>query len=210
MNLSGRTWLWVLPVGLWALFTFWYTDFKGPLSPAEIERFGDRLEAMGAPPARIQRLKRFMEEDSGRQFIMVNALHLAAAPPELPATGPGAPADALMAHYMEHMYPALLRRACHPVFSGLAVFTAMDLVGITGAEHWTRASLMRYRSRRDMLEISTNPEFGGRHEYKVAALEKTIAFPVETQIYLSDPRWLHALLLLAIVGVADRLTYGKR
>lgn len=209
MNLSGRTWLWALPFGLWVLFTIWYTDFKGPLTSAEIERFSARLEAMGAPPDRIQRLRRFMEEDSGRQFIMVNALDLTEEPPTLPATGPGAPAEALMAHYMEHMYPALFRRACHPLFAGLAVFPALDLVGIAGAENWTRVGLMRYRSRRDMLEISTNPVFGGRHEYKVAALEKTIAFPVETQLYLSDPRWLLALLLLAIVGLADRMTFGR-
>lgn len=209
MNLSGRTWLWALPFGLWALFTIWYTDFKGPLTSTEIERFSARLEAMGAPPERIQRLRRFMEEDSGRQFIMVNALDLTEEPPTLPATGPGAPAEALMAHYMEHMYPALFRRACHPVFAGMAVFPALDLVGIAGAENWTRVGLMRYRSRRDMLEISTNPVFGGRHEYKVAALEKTIAFPVETQLYLSDPRWLLALLLLAIVGLADRMTFGR-
>ena len=44
-----------------------------------------------------------------------------------------------------------------------------------------------------------NPAFAGKHEFKMAALDKTIAYPVETQIYLSDPRLL--LLLILLVGV---------
>ena len=32
-----RKWVWGLCIVLWAGFTFWYTDFGGPLSEAEIE-----------------------------------------------------------------------------------------------------------------------------------------------------------------------------
>jgi hypothetical protein len=151
-----------------------------------------------------------MEEDSGGQFIMVNVIDMAAEPAELPATGPGASADELLDHYMEHMYPELLRRACHPVFAGAVVGTALDLAGIEGAESWTRVALMRYRSRRDMLEISTNPAFGDRHDYKLAAMDKTIAIPVETQLYLSDPRALLALVLLMSVAFAGLISGALR
>ena len=96
---------------------------------------------------------------------------------------------------MEHMYPELLKRASHPIFSGNAVFYSMDVLGIEGAERWTQAALMRYRSRRDIVEIASNPVFQGKHEFKIAALDKTIAYPVETQLYLSDPRLLLLLVL---------------
>ena len=37
-----------------------------------------------------------------------------------------------------------------------------------------------------------------KHDFKVAALEKTIAYPVETALYLSDPRFLLALILIIL------------
>ena len=57
---------------------------------------------------------------------------------------------------------------------------------------------MRYRSRRDMLEIVTNPAFQGSHEFKVAAIDKTVAFPVDPWYSLGDPRILLFLVFLVI------------
>ena len=59
---------------------------------------------------------------------------------------------------------------------------------------WTTGAGMRYRSRRDMLDIATNPAFAGSHEFKVAAMRKTIAFPIDPWIQLGDPRLVLALL----------------
>jgi hypothetical protein len=204
----SRAALWLIPAMLYAVFWFWYTPLGGPLTAAEMERFAAAIA--GDDPERGARLRRFMTEDTGRQFIMVNLLDMAKAPGELPATGPGASADDLLDHYMEHMYPELLRRASHPLLAGPAVSTAMDVVGIDGAAEWTRVGLMRYRSRRDLLEIATDPRFGARHEYKVAALEKTIAFPIEPQLYLSDLRLLLALVLVAGIALLDIFAFGFR
>lgn len=57
---------------------------------------------------------------------------------------------------------------------------------------------MRYRSRRDLMDILSNPAFAGRHEFKVAAIEKTIAFPLDPWFQLGDPRLVLALLFLVI------------
>ncbi len=46
------------------------------------------------------------------------------------------------------------------------------------------------------MEVVTHPNMLSRHDFKVAALEKTIAYPVETVLYLSDPRFLLALILI--------------
>jgi hypothetical protein len=45
--------------------------------------------------------------------------------------------------------------------------------------------------------------FSGKHHFKAAALEKTIAFPVEPDFNLGDPRLLIGLLLLALTALAD-------
>ena len=130
---------------------------------------------------------------------MVNALDLkdTLEPPSgMPADSA---ADDVMDVYVEHIFPALFARASHPVIAGDAIFTAMDIVGIEGAESWDSAGLVRYRSKRDLLEIASNPAFGEKHDYKVAALEKTIAFPITTRMNLGDPRLI--LGLLTIIGV---------
>ena len=100
--------------------------------------------------------------------------------------------------------------ACHPVMMGDAVHTAMDLVGIEGAEEWTMAALMRWRSRRAMMEVVSNPETLGRHEFKVAALDKTIAYPIEPRLYLSDLRFLLALVLLSGTSLVHIATASQR
>ena len=64
-----------------------------------------------------------------------------------------------------------------------------------GMHTWTQGAGVRYRSRRDLLEISTNPAFQGRHEFKIAAMQKTIAFPIDPWFQLGDPRLLLALFL---------------
>lgn len=150
-----------------------------------------------------------MEEDTGNQFIMVNNLDMAEAPPELPATGPGASASELIDHYMEHMYPAQFKRASHPVFYGNAVATAMDITGIKNAEVWTQGALFRYRSRRDVMAISTDPRFRERHEYKLGALDKTIAYPVEAILYPNDLRILMALIIFCLVSLIDLIVYRR-
>ncbi len=90
------------------------------------------------------------------------------------------------------------------------MYRALDLVGIEGAEHWSSAGVVRYRSRRDLMEIALNPIFNDKHEFKIAALQKTIAVPVEPQIYLGDFRLIAFLSLFFLVVVADALIFLRR
>ena len=88
---------------------------------------------------------------------------------------------------------------------GSAISPAIDLVNADGMENWDSAAIFRYRTRRDMLEIATNPAFSERHDYKLAALDKTIAFPIETKINFGDPRLLLGLLLVAVTSLLNNL-----
>ena len=205
----GRKGLWGGAALLWVLFTFWYTNTGGALTPEEVEHYVARYaEANGGGSS--ERLRAFLAADTGNQFLMVNLLDFDEDPPTVAGAQVGESAQSLLGRYMEFMWPALLSRACHPVWMGRAVGPNMDVVGIENADGWNQAALMRYRSRRDMIEIASNPEFAGRHEFKLAALEKTIAFPVENALYLSDPRLLLALLLLILCGLADRFLTPRR
>jgi hypothetical protein len=207
--MDTRRSLWLVTLLLYVLFCVWYTNLAGPLTADEMDYYTERFVQSGASTERIASMRRFMEEDTGRHFIMINALDMNDNPPNLPATGPDATASELINHYMEHMYPAQFARASHPVFFGTAVHRAMDVSGIEGAEHWDQGALFRYRSRRDILEIATNPAFAERHDYKMGALEKTIAYPVEPVLYYSDLRLMLALLLFSLASLIDMFIWRR-
>jgi hypothetical protein len=206
---KGRLVLWLSAAVAYAVFFTWYTNFDGPMREDEIAVVLSRAEQGGRSPESMKVLEHFMRTDTGNDFVMVNLLDMNESPPELPATGPGAGPMELINHYMEHMYPAQFKRACHPVFFGRAVADAMDLSGIEGAAHWDQGALFRYRSRRDVLAIATDPAFAERHDYKMAALTKTIAFPVEPVLHPGDARILVGLLLFSIFALIDMFKFGR-
>lgn len=202
--MNQRLKLWSISALIYALFVVWYTDFGGPLSPDEIDVFLEKMEARGeSSPQMLETIGRFMREDTGRQFLMVNIIDYNESPPDVEGARPGESAQQLMDRYMAYMFPALLRRACHPTVMGLASFSAIDVVGIENARVWDMAALMRYRSRRSLMEIVANAEQKDSHRFKVAALDKTIAFPIEPQLYLADLRLILGLLLLAVTALLD-------
>ena len=195
--MTATKWTWLVIAAAYLAFFSWYTSFKGPLTPAEIEHYMTLSEQQdpGASAEDRARIRAFMEEDTGDDFVMINVIHLYDEPLQIEGIEPDDSTDEVLARYMEYMFPAMLSRASHPVFQGSAVSTAMDIMNADGMERWTAGAGVRYRSRRDLLEIGTNPAFEGRHEFKVAAMAKTIAFPVDPFNYLGDPRLILALLL---------------
>ena len=207
--MSSRKKLWLVPILLYAVFFVWYTDLGGPLSDAEIDEFIATMTANGGAPETIAFVEKFARQDSGRQFLMVNNIEMNDNPPDVEGAEPGESADQLLERYMAHMMPALLTRACHPVIVGSVIYSTVDQVGIEGAENWDQAALFRYRSRRSFMEIISNPAFRGKHQFKTAALEKTIAYPIETSLYLGDPRVLLGLILLALTALIDAWRSAK-
>ena len=202
--MNKLNWMWLVLAILYTGFFSWYTSFGGPLSQEEMDHYYKILEARnsdGSPEQRA-RLRKFMEEDTGDDFVMINVIDMYEEPMQISGVSSSDTSEDVLDRYMEYMYPALFTRACHPILFGEAANQAMDLMNAPGMEQWTTAAAMRYRSRRDMLEIASNPAFAGAHDFKIAAMAKTIAFPIDPWFHLGDPRLLLALLL----GLAGSLT----
>ena len=204
-GMTSRRKLWLSSIVLYALFVSWYTDFGGPLTEAEIQAYIRKTENrdLGGDPSARGALLEFLRNDTGGQFLMFNAVDLAKNPPPMEGAPPDADGQALVDLYMEHMIPALLSRASHPVVVGKSVADSLDLLGIEGAEAWSDGAIMRYRSRRTFIDIIGNPEFYARHDFKLAGLDKTIAYPIEPRIYFGDLRLLLGLFMLAITTLLD-------
>jgi hypothetical protein len=205
-----RPWLlWFVLGALYALFLAWYDGGGGPLSPAEVERYVGLLEERGVAAERIAKVREFLEADRGSDFVMANFIHFRAEPLQVGEVRAGDSAQQALDRYMAHMYPALLRRACHPVIAGPVMARALDVWGVENAEQWSMVGLVRYRSRRDMIEIATDPAFRDAHRYKDAAMEQTIAIPIEPAFELGGPRALVAGALL-LLGSLLRLVRRRR
>lgn len=195
-----RFWIPGILTLIWMLFFSWYTSFSGPLTEAEIAGYMAQLEASERSPEDIAVIRRFLETDTGDDFVMLNVIEMHEEPRQISGVATTDSSADVLARYMAYMWPALLSRACHPVMFGSAAADALEVWGIDGEGRWSQAAFMRYRSRRDMLEIAGNPEFQGPHEFKQAAMARTIAFPVDPWVSAGDPRWLLGLVL-TIVGL---------
>jgi hypothetical protein len=191
--------LWSILAALYLGFRLWYDGGGGPLTPEEMQRYVAILEERGMDPARVENLREFLASDTGNDFVMANFIDL--------QDKPGAQEE--LDRYMAHMYPAMFARASHPVLAGPVVGGALDVWGIDNAEHWTMVGLVRYRSRRDLIEIATDPAFRDAYEFKNSSMEKTIAIPSEPFLQLGSPRWLVGGALVTL-GALLQLALGRR
>ncbi len=97
--------------------------------------------------------------------------------------------------YNRAIIPLLLKHGGHPVFDSLVEgrFLHPD-----GADDWDHVAMVRYRSRRDMLEMAAEIAAKGVDVHKWAALEKTQVFPVKPLVSLFSVRATVAVVLIAI------------
>lgn len=196
--------VWIAIALLYGAFFSWYTSFAGPLSPEEIAHYTAVLSKVTDSPERLEKWIAFMENDTGDDFAMLNAVDLRDVPTPGPGVEPGETSAEVLAKYTQPFLGRALRSAAHPVLLGTAAAPAMDVWGIEGAEVWDQGGLIRYRSRRDVMEMIVflqQMADENIHRFKIAAMEKTIAFPLDPWFQLGDPRLVLGLAL-AVVGLA--------
>ncbi len=201
-SIAARTWMGLAV--LYALFFSWYTSFGGPLTPDEIAYYTDIVSDSPIAPERVAVWVRFMETDTGDDFAMLNAIELRDLPNAVPGVKPGETSSEVLSRYTEPFLGRALRSAAHPAMFGVAAGPAMDLWGIEGGEDWSNGGLVRYRSRRDLMNQFVAIQEAGDskiHAFKIAAMEKTIAYPLDPWYQLGDPRFVLALILV-IVGLS--------
>jgi hypothetical protein len=201
-SLQARAWS--LIVVLYVAFFSWYTSFGGPLSAEEIARYTEVLRRVSASPERLAIWTRFMETDTGDDFAMLNAIELRDVPDQVPGVEPGETSSEVLSRYTTPFMASAMRNAAHPAMYGFAAGNAMDLWGIDGATEWTHGGLVRYRSRRDLMNqlvAISEMKDAKIHGFKIAAMEKTVAYPLDPWYQLGDPRFVLALVL-AIAGLS--------
>jgi hypothetical protein len=195
---------------LYGLFWLGYGGKGMPLSQDEVDALIAAIEQNarsrgGADPELLEAFRRVGEADDGQEFYMVNlARHRKKA---LYPEGYDYDDDVQAAErrYATAILPRLLKRASSPVFVGTP--TGLFLHP-EGADEWDQLALVRYRSRRDLLEMVAEPGMGELGVHKWASLEKTQVFPVTPLVSFI---WIRSAVavLFAVLGGALHLVLRR-
>ena len=191
--------IWVATLLVYVAFRLWYDGLRKPLTAEEVEEYARLFEARDGAGDEVDLavMRKFLEEDDGKEFIMMNLLQYNPSPMKHPDTGQDARAESILQEYFRPFMGQVIRRAGHPVIGGRAVGGYLDAWNTPPDPGWHGAGLVRYRSRRDIAELSlASAKFQDLHKYKVAALKQTISFPTQTQMGLyASPRVTVAMAL---------------
>lgn len=204
--------IWISVSILYAAFCLWYFNWQGPLTQPEIDRFIASFDSQeGSQHTPSQTLRRFLEEDDGRGFVMLNQVQIHEQPVAHPITGELMDGGTLVAEYFEPFALGLLLRGGHPVFQARTVGGHIDSWNADDNVSFSATAMMRYRSRRDLMELAMDPAFTDGHIYKLAAIERTVSYP--TQILFNTsfaPPATVLVLLLLLASLAQNLVYLRR
>lgn len=204
--------IWISVPALYAVFSLWYFNWQGPITQPEIERFVASFETRAdGQHTSVETLRRFFEEDDGRGFVMLNQVQIHEKPVAHPVTGKLMDGRTLLTEYFEPFAIGLVLRGGHPVFQARTVGGPVDSWNADDNVSFSATAMMRYRSRRDLMELIMDPAFTDGHIYKLAAIERTISYP--TQVFfntsLAPPAAVFVLLLL-FASIAQNLVNLRR
>lgn len=199
----------VLLIG-YAAFFHWYGSGRDPIDREEVTRL---LEASGAELQTkdfeeggfLERLSR--SKDDGGSFLMLNLVKYREQPhypdaslkPDWVRTG--ADADA---YYGTTFLPLLAKRASHPLLLFGATWPAVLVPQGYTDVNWDYVALVRYRSRRDLVEAvcEANSLLGPRQlswqQLKHSGVEQTLVIPIPCVGISHAIRILVGLLLLLV------------
>jgi len=185
---------------LYIVFYLWYERFpRRPLTSDEVESYLQKIAAMREGKGTgsdeiITRLRKLCANDDGQEFYMVNMIRKRK---ELPEAAKGKFENVTQAQraYLKAWARASVQHGSHPIYRGQPY---VQLFGTPKEELWDNVSLMRYRSRRDFLNILTDRTFARESALKGLMVEYTDVFPASVDFVAGSPRLMIFLVLLVI------------
>jgi len=128
-----------------------------------------------------------------------------------PASGETREGSEWLRRYSDPFVRGLIARGGHPLFVGRKVGGYIDAWNTEADPGWSLVGTMRYRSRRDLVRMASDPRFRAAHPAKSLGIASTFSFPTQRQIaFYASPRVTVglALALVAALGHILILTIG--
>ena len=197
--MRNRHWILFILAGTYAAFWVWHTPLRGAIEPYEWRAM---VAAQGGDATEIPaHFAAFLDADDGRPFHMINILDNAdtANYPDGELSNITTAQGAARA-YAVRVIPQLLLRGSYPMFTAARHTTFLDTIP---AEHarFESFAIVRYRSRRDLLDLMISPAFQASTVHKWASLNGTIVIPARRGAF-ADLSLLVPLSLLVLAGLS--------
>lgn len=193
-------WVWPVAAVVYGCFRLYYDNWRGRLTADEIDAFMATVQERGGGELNdLAVVRRFLEEDDGREFVMVNLVRVPDSMVTDPDTGGQVPAEAMMRAYTKAFMPRLLKHGGHPALATRKVGGYVDAWMVDPDPGWSIVGFMRYRSRRDMMKMVVDPTFEDAHKYKILGVAETFSFPSQPilRLYATPRVWVFLVLALA-------------
>ena len=187
-----KVWVFCGTVLIFVVFSIWYRGGQTPLSPDEQNQFLKRITQLPVEVQEFVDLKatqEFMKTDDGKPFFVVNIFKLrefADYGTATPHTITGAQA---FNDFSRKALPIWIKHSAYPVFVGQ--------IDNHFANDWDVVSIIRYRSRRDFMEIQTSEDFVRVLPHRFAAFEDNIRLKLPG-IVLPTPFLASVIAILGI------------
>ena len=170
-------------------FSAWYGGNGKPITPEEGEELVQQLRAFHGNSGSERRgfvdnIAEMIPRDDGKEFYAVN----------LENQKEGEAAQISGETYSSIVMPLLFKRGGHPVFISQRVGLMLGEYG----NDVDRVAVIRYRSLRDMIDMSLDPAMKEGRVYKYGALNHTEVFITRPTITFVHVRITLALLLLLV------------
>lgn len=184
-------------------FSAWYGGAGKPISAEEGERLLEQIRqtyenADDSERRFLANIEDMIPRDDGREFYAVNLENLKDGPE----------AEASDRAYAGVVMPLLFKRASHPVFVSNRVGLMLGDYG----NQVDRVAVVRYRSLRDMIEMTLEPAMKAGEGYKFGALNHTEVFITRPTITFVHVRVTLALLLILVgwLGLRGMIWFSRR
>jgi hypothetical protein len=183
---------------IYVVFVIWYGGNGKPMTQDDKDAALQKLRATDTSEhgqTAVNEVRELLANDDGKEFIMQNLVRYrprAVYPPGFHFSDD--PREADKRYGRSIMWPLLSN-------GNLLLFIARrtgNFIAPEGADAWHYVAMVRYRSRRDFVQLAIEANSADKFVHKWAAIEKTHVFPVKPVLSLYVVRTLVALVLLAI------------
>lgn len=172
--------IWMTAFLLYLIFWLWYVGIRKSLSKDEVDGYIEKLRTYDDYKHQdLSSIRAFLENDTGKSFVMVNSIVLKKTPDMVAGVKEGDTSLATLINYHKPFMKMMFKKGGLGIFHGRVAGKSFDVINIDNADDWQISAINRFRSRRDFMEILTSPLFHEKHELKFAALDKSIAYPVD-------------------------------
>ncbi|MEH6584019.1 MAG: hypothetical protein V7754_18945 [Halioglobus sp.] len=187
-----------IPIGIIIVFMYWYQWGTRILSPSDVNDYMGVIEAQTQKPGAkhdLHVLRKFLSEDDGKPFYTVNLykFHAVAEYPE--ASGFSGTGEQAYDRFSSVMISLMVKRGSHPVYGSHWVDQANS--------DWDRIVIVRYRSRRDLIDLFATDDFAEASLHKWASLREHERMLVQA---LHIPNGITIIAMITIfIGIAINL-----